>query len=85
MSSDEKEYADAEAMRRPAGHILLDGVQVADTAQCVHCGSHFVMRRGSGVERGFCTRCNGLVCGRKCAVCIPFEKRLDLAEKAGSR
>lgn len=68
---------------RPSGFIFLDGQQVADTVQCVHCGGHFIMRKGSGTERGWCRNCNGMVCGRKCAKCIPFEKKLDMAERAG--
>ena len=77
------EFDDAVSMRQPSGHILLDGVQVADTAQCVHCGDHFVMMKGSGRERGWCPNCSGIVCGRKCARCVPFEKQLDDAEKRG--
>lgn len=76
-------YQDAQAVAKPAGAILVDGHQVADTAQCVHCGGHFVMRRGSGVLRGWCRKCSGMVCGPGCAACIPFEQRLDLAEKIG--
>jgi hypothetical protein len=77
------DYADALAVRRPAGAILIDGAQVADTAQCVHCNGHFVMVKGSGTIRGFCRNCNGIVCGPGCAACVPFEKRLDLAERGG--
>ena len=77
------EYDDARALARPSGGILLDGVQVADTAQCVHCGKHFVMRHGSGTVRGYCPKCDGLVCGPSCARCTPYEKRIDVAEKVG--
>jgi len=80
---DENGFADALPLAKPSGHILLDGQQVADTAQCVHCNAHFVMRQGSGTLRGWCTRCNGVVCGPRCAACIPFERRLDLLERAG--
>ena len=80
------EYDDALSLRRPGGAILIDGIQVADTVQCVHCGGHFVMRRGSGITRGFCTNCNGLTCGPTCAsTCRPLEQWLDQREKAGRR
>jgi hypothetical protein len=52
--------------RRPAGHIIIvgDGPKIeADTLQCVHCGKHWVVVRGSGRRRGFCMRCNGVTCG----------------------
>ena len=69
--------------RQPAGFILEDGREVASTEQCVHCGEHFVMVKGSGTVRGYCPKCDGMVCGPKCAACVPFEKRLDDAEKRG--
>jgi hypothetical protein len=73
------------SVRRPSGAILLDGQHVADTVHCVHCGGHFIMQKGSGIERGWCHNCNGMVCGRKCATCMPLEKMIDMAEAAGSR
>lgn len=76
-------YKDALPVSKPSGFILLDGQVVADTIQCVHCGRHFIMIKGSGKERGFCLKCNGIICGRKCIECIPFEKKLDTAEKIG--
>lgn len=68
-------------VKNPSGHIIMDSIVVADTLQCVHCGSHWIPMKGSGRVRGFCTKCNGPVCGIKCAVCIPFEKKLDIAER----
>lgn len=66
---------------RPHGHWLVDGKEVADTLQCVHCGDHFVVVFGSGKRRGFCMNCNGTTCGKPgCHACIPFEKKLDLYE-----
>ena len=74
-------YGEAVAMRKPAGAIIIDGQQVADTAQCAHCGGHFVMVRGSGRVRGFCTLCHGITCGQEgCHACLPMEQRLDLME-----
>lgn len=78
-------YEDAQAVSKPSGAILVDGQQVADTVQCVHCGGHFVMRKGSGITRGWCRNCNGLVCGPQCGACLPFEQWLDQAEAKGRR
>ncbi len=78
MTSD---YTRAQAIRRPSGHIIVDGSQVADTVQCVHCGAHWVPQIGSGRRRGFCMRCNGLVCGRSdCYACVPAERQLEIRE-----
>lgn len=67
--------------KKQAGVILMDGVQVADTKQCCHCGGHFVMVKGSGKLRGYCTKCHEITCGKiECCKCVPFEKKLDLAE-----
>lgn len=78
-------YGDALARRKPSGAILVDGQQVADTVQCVHCGGHFVMRKGSGRVRGWCATCTGMICGPRCAQCVPLEQRLDRAERLVTR
>lgn len=77
------DYDDARSVSRPAGAVVLDGVQVADTQQCVHCGRHVIARIGSGQVRGFCTRCHGFVCGPGCPAgpgCLPQEQRLTQRE-----
>lgn len=51
------------------------------TLRCVHCGGHWVPRPGSGIVRGYCTRCAGPVCGAACAACVPLEQMLDNIEK----
>jgi hypothetical protein len=79
----DKPYADAVSVRRPAGFIVLGSEVVADTLQCVHCGAHWISQAGSGIVRGFCRNCMGPVCGPKCAVCVPFERKLDLMERQG--
>lgn len=76
-------YANADPVRKPAGVILVDGVQVADTLQCVHCGGHWIPQRGSGMIRGFCRNCMGPVCGPGCARCVPAERQLELIEQRG--
>ena len=75
-------YANAKYDRRYNGTILIDGVEVAVTRQCVHCGGHFTSIRGSGVTRGWCINCNGVVCGPQCSSCVPFERQLELMEGA---
>ena len=68
-------------MKKEAGVILMDGVQIASTKQCCHCGGHFVMVKGSGKLRGYCTKCHEITCGKlECCKCVPFEKKLDMAE-----
>lgn len=48
--------------------------------KCVHCGGSFPCQPGSGKIRGFCTRCNGPVCGPGCAECVPEEAMLEIIE-----
>lgn len=63
--------------RKSAGAFLVDGVQYADTVQCAHGGEHFPFVQGSGTERGFCLKCNGITCGQFMHFeCTPFEQRL---------
>lgn len=63
--------------------LLVDGKEVGNTLQCNHCNAHFFMFRGSGTVRGYCMKCNSVICNRKrCTTdCIPFEKRLELVAK----
>lgn len=59
-----------------------------DTRRCVHCQCHWEVIPGSGKVRGYCTNCNGDLCGKKACMehCYPFEKQLDDSEKElGSR
>jgi len=68
---------------RPSGHIEIagdSGLFRADTLQCVHCGCHWQVRRGSKITRGFCFNCNGPICSKKCAVCVPAEQKLENIE-----
>ena len=67
---------------KPKGAIVVDGREVAETMQCVHCGGHYVRVPGSGTRRGFCTLCHGVTCGAAgCDACVPFEKRLERIER----
>ena len=51
------------------------------TYQCVHCGRHFQVRKGSGIIRVFCTNCNGYYCGPNCVKCVPTEQLLENYEQ----
>lgn len=68
---------------RVDGHILEGTREVADTLRCPHCGCHFIVRRGSGVERGFCLKCCGVTCGKPgcMARCFPMEAQLEAMER----
>jgi len=69
---------EAESVRKPSGAIILDGMHLADTLQCVHCGHVWIPVVGSGKVRGWCNSCGGVTCGsHQCHTCYPFEKRLD--------
>lgn len=56
---------------KPSGYFETsrDGVRIeGETRQCVHCQYMWTYVPGSGATRGFCLKCNGLVCGRpECA------------------
>jgi hypothetical protein len=69
-------------MNRADGYIRIDDpdakVIEADTLQCVHCGGHFAVVRGSGRTRGWCMKCNGPHCGAAgCWECRPYKKLVD--------
>ena len=73
--------------RQPKGYITIvepgKPTIEADTLQCGHCGGHWRVQPGSGIVRGFCTKCMRPVCGRCGTECVPFEKWLDMVEKNG--
>lgn len=63
------------------GGIIVDGVQVASTLRCPHCGGHFDSWPGSGKRRAFCLKCQRVTCGHlACDPCIPIEARCDFVE-----
>ena len=71
---------------KPQGTIIITDPDLPhevqrDAMQCVHCQAVWIVKPGSGIKRGFCTRCNRVTCGRpECDVCLPFEKQCDLIE-----
>lgn len=79
VKADLDRYADAKHERHPHGVIFLNGREVASTLQCPHCGGHFVSRKGSGVQRSFCLRCEAVTCGAPACMtgCTPFVAALE--------
>ena len=73
--------------RQESGAIIVDGQHIASTQQCVHCGNHERIIRGSGKKRGWCGLCNGFVCGRQHCMqhCVPFEARIEYEEAANQK
>jgi hypothetical protein len=80
-------YDRAETVRKPGGWLLMDGEEIAQTMCCVHCNNHFLLIRGSGTLRSFCTTCTGVTCGRRACVekCVPFEKKLEMIERRATQ
>lgn len=73
---------EAESTNKANGAIIVDGMHIADTLKCVHCGHVWIPIKGSGRVRGWCNHCHGVTCGsEKCNKCYPFEKQLDDYEK----
>lgn len=56
-----------------------------DTQMCIHCQYHWRVIPGSGQKRGWCTSCNGALCGKaKCfATCQHWEKFIEKIEARG--
>lgn len=72
-------FGDAKHESRAHGAWIVDGIEVAATLQCPHCGAQFVSVRGSGAQRMWCSSCGDLTCGApQCNVCTPFRKELEL-------
>ena len=52
-----------------------------DMLSCSHCQGQWIVRPGSGTQRGWCFRCAGPTCGSKaCDACVPFEMALEVME-----
>lgn len=47
-------------------HYTAEGHKIEEeTRQCCHCQYTWVYKHGSGIRRGYCTKHDGWVCGRK--------------------
>jgi hypothetical protein len=72
---------------RPHGTIIISDPDAPheiqrDVLMCVHCQEMWVVSPGSGRQRGYCLKCNGPICGPKCAECQgPLEKRIEMYER----
>jgi hypothetical protein len=52
-----------------------------ETLSCCHCQHTWVLVKGSGKVRGFCTNCMGYHCGGpNCWECVPAERRIENIE-----
>ena len=80
VQKDREAYADAKFERNPHGVIYINGQEVASTLQCPHCGGHFISRKGSGIRRSFCMRCEAVTCGAAACMngCTPFAAELQM-------
>lgn len=72
--------------RKASGHWFAMGLAgeltEGQTLTCCHCQHAWVLVKGSGKARGFCTRCMGYTCGAPaCLGCVPAEQRLENIEK----
>jgi len=61
--------------------VLAEG----QTLLCAHCGLMWEVRPGSGVERGFCLKCNQPTCNLPGCTppfeCRPWEARMEIMEQ----
>ncbi len=75
---------------KPSGYSVLshpDGSKKEmEKRQCAHCQFSWIYRPGSGVRRGYCSRCNGLLCGKPQCMeyCIPYINKIEGMEKGQS-
>lgn len=80
-----------QGIHKPHGVVIatsFDGVEVQrDTEQCVHCGAHWIVVKGSGRPHMYCGRCGGNTCSnaRCLKFCYPTEKRMDDIARLGHR
>ena len=60
------------------GAVTFEG----ETLRCTHCQAQWILRPGSGIERGWCFRCQGPLCGKDaCAArCRHWERELEEIE-----
>lgn len=74
-----------QAERKASGVILMDDGngwrETANTIRCVHGGEHFISIKGSGITRGWCSRCAGVFCGRQHERCHHWMKQIEDFEK----
>ncbi len=85
IASPMEQYADAQYEPKAHGYEFVDGVEVRATLQCPHCGTHFPSIKGSKIQRGWCSGCFEITCGKlACRECVPFQKKLELLNQANA-
>ena len=76
------------AGRKARGYVLITDPDRPDeeheTLMCAHCQKHWIVQPGSGIERGWCFRCQGPTCGKAACErdCVPWELMLERQEAA---
>lgn len=57
-----------------------------ENRMCAHCQTSWHYTPGSGIRRGYCRRCNGLLCGttRCMTYCIPYLDQIEAMEHGKS-
>lgn len=74
------------SVSRPHGTLIVTNRDSGrdyqrDYLQCCHCQFVWLVQPGSGIQRGYCTLCGQVTCGRDCCQrCTPFERRLEQYE-----
>lgn len=73
--------------RKPSSYVLVtyqdsDRKEEADLAQCKHCGFHWFVKPGSGIQRGYCYQCGGRLCGKPGCLkeCVPLMRAIERME-----
>ncbi len=77
------------SVRRAAGYVVITDPaepmpEEHETLMCAHCQKHWYVQPGSGIERGWCFRCQGPTCGKQTCErdCVPWELMLERLEAA---
>lgn len=70
---------------RPSGEMTRTGpfgeVKSNATLTCCHCQATWIVKKGSGIKRGFCQNCMGYTCGNPtCEACVPAERQIENIE-----
>lgn len=60
---------------------LCGELKRGETLSCVHCQAIWVVRPGSGIQRGYCGNCGGYHCGAPaCRECVHWERKVENIE-----
>ncbi|SRR5260221_12610255 len=58
------------------------GSQFFKSLQCRHCGIHYQYVKNSGIQRGYCVKCGGPLCGKELCIKedVPYEAQIEIEE-----